>query len=126
IITAPFNGKTIRPDIPVRAITITIGALTNLANTAASPITKAPTILTADPTDSGNRTPASLRISKTNNSTRVSSMAGRGTPCLADIILSNNGVGTISLWNVTNDTYNAGILTERKKHIYLIILFIEA
>jgi len=55
-----FKAGITKPVIAVRATTITIGALTNPAVTAASPMTNAPTILIAEPMGRGILTPASL------------------------------------------------------------------
>ncbi len=50
--------------IPVNATTTTMIGEAIPALMAASPITKAPTMLTAEPTDLGNRSPASRNSSK--------------------------------------------------------------
>ena len=54
---------TTKPATAVMAIAITIGAPTSPADTAASPIISAPTMLIACPTGLGSLTPASRSIS---------------------------------------------------------------
>lgn len=65
---------------PVKATTITIAGETRPALTAASPITKAPTMLTACPTGRGNLTPASRKTSKIISRMKASTTAGKGIP----------------------------------------------
>jgi multidrug efflux pump subunit AcrA (membrane-fusion protein) len=60
--------------------TVTIGAPIRPADTADSPITRAPTILTAWPIGLGSRTPASLNISNAIIIIPASTTAGKGTP----------------------------------------------
>ncbi len=82
--------------IPVIATTITINGDTMPAWTAAWPITRAPTILTAWPTARGSLIPASRRASKVISITSASSTAGKGTPSLAAAMLIRSCVGIIS------------------------------
>ncbi|MNY52912.1 hypothetical protein D3C86_1886290 [compost metagenome] len=86
----------INEEIPVMATTITIGAETSPAWIAAWPITSAPTILTAEPTCLGSRTPASRNASKVTSIIRASSSAGNGISSLDLATRSSRVVGTIS------------------------------
>ncbi|CEY37786.1 Uncharacterised protein [Streptococcus pneumoniae] len=72
---------------------MTKGAEIIPACTAACPITSAPTILTADPTGFGNRTPASLKPSNKNSIISASMTAGNGMPSRAAAILISKFVG---------------------------------
>ncbi len=74
-----------------------------LAETAAWPITNAPTMLNDWPMLEGILVPASLKISKIKSIIRVSNKVGKGTPICDLAILSANGVGIISLWNIIRD-----------------------
>src|SRR5699024_11300815 len=87
---------TVNSAIAVVAIIITIGALTKPASTAACPNTKAPTILTAEPTVLGNLTPDSLIRSNIIVINKASTITGNDTPSLAPAIVINSTVDTIS------------------------------
>ena len=78
------------------AITITIAVENIRAVTPASPMTNAPTMLTAAPIARGIRTPASRTISNTPSMRRASTNVGKGKPSLALAIESRSGVGIIS------------------------------
>jgi len=84
--------------IPVRAVTITTGALTNLASTAACPNTRVPTIFTACPIGAGILVPASRKRSNINSIINRDTVVGTGTPWSEAEKLNNRGVGSISWW----------------------------
>lgn len=96
IAMASEKGVITKDVIAVMATTITIGAPINPAETAASPITRAPTILTACPTTFGKRTPASLSISNMININKASINTGKGVPSCAAAILTNSAGGNNS------------------------------
>ncbi|MNJ62260.1 hypothetical protein D3C77_580950 [compost metagenome] len=79
--------------IPVAATMMTIGADTIPACTAAWPITRAPTMLTAEPIALGRRIPASRSPSKTSSIIIASMIAGNGTPSRAPEMLIRSVVG---------------------------------
>ncbi|MNE75336.1 hypothetical protein D3C80_1714830 [compost metagenome] len=96
IIKGPVSLGLSRVVIPVSPTTITIGALTIRASTAAWPSTSAPTMLTACPMELGILAPASRRISKIVSMSTASTTVGNGTDKRAAAILSSSRVGTIS------------------------------
>ncbi|MNC74918.1 hypothetical protein D3C75_1263570 [compost metagenome] len=77
-------------------------------------------MLTAGPTCWGSRIPASRRPSKINSIIRASMTAGRGTPSLAEAMLTTSGVGTTCRWNVVKATYREGSKSEVCTKVYLI------
>lgn len=83
-------------DMAVMATVITMGAPTKPADTAASPMTNAPTMLTACPIGRGSRRPASRRISNASSSNSASIKAGKGVPSRALAIVSKRVVGISS------------------------------
>lgn len=92
---ALYTGM-LNEQIPVKATTTTIGVETRPAETAASPMTRAPTILMAGPMARGIRSPASRRISKVTSIKKASRKVGKGIPSRAAAMVRSNGVGIIS------------------------------
>ncbi len=90
--------------MPVLATMMTIGAEINPARTAASPITIAPTMLTAEPIARGKRKPASRNPSNMISIINVSKKVGNGMPSLAAEMLIINATGIICGWNVVSAT----------------------
>src|SRR5699024_10643346 len=82
--------------IPVKATTMTTGAETIPADTADSPRTNAPTILTADPICLGSRNSVSRSATKVISIINTSMNTGQGTSSRAVIIFNYNEVGIIS------------------------------
>jgi hypothetical protein len=93
---AMLNLGIVNEAIPVIETTITIGAETIPASTAACPITNAPKILTACPTIFGSLTPASLNASNDISIIKASTKAGKGIASLDEAILNKRLVGIIS------------------------------
>ena len=89
-------GGTIKLAMAVSETTMTIMGAISPADTAVSPITKAPTILMAEPTARGRRTPASRRISKTIIIINASNRAGKGTPSWPAAMAISSSVGISS------------------------------
>lgn len=85
-----------KEEIPVSATTTTIAADTSPALRAASPMTKAPIMLTACPKITGSRIPASLRSSNTISIRIASTTAGKGIWFLCAAMLKIKGVGSSS------------------------------
>ena len=90
--------------IAVTAIIITINGPMIPADTAAFPITRAPTMLTAEPIGLGRRMPASFKISNVMSMISASTSAGKGTLESPAVIEKSSGVGTSSWWNVVMAT----------------------
>lgn len=85
-----------KEEIPVIATTITKTGLTILAETAACPKTKAPTILIVVPIGEGTRKPASLINSKEISKIKISKITGKGTFSLDAKIENSKSVGNTS------------------------------
>ncbi|MNC40325.1 hypothetical protein D3C75_890220 [compost metagenome] len=98
----------VKDAIPVNETTITIGAETIPAWTAACPITSAPRMLTAWPTVLGRRMPASRRASKATSIINASTIAGKGMVSRATAMDKSRLVGSMSWWKVVTATYKAG------------------
>lgn len=111
-----------RADIAVIDTTIIIIGETIPAFTAASPNIKAPTIDRALLLNDGILRSLSLNISKDNIIIRASKNAGNGTFSLWEAKLINKSVGNSSWLNVVIAIYKAGVNTDIKNAIYLIIL----
>ena len=84
-------------EIAVIAIIIINIGETILAETAASPKTRAPTIPTVEPRGEGTLRPASLINSKESSIIRISTKIGKGTFTRDATIEYNNSVGKSSL-----------------------------
>ncbi len=78
------------------ATMITTGAETIPAVTAASPMISAPTMVTAEPTSFGRRSPASRTASKASSISTVSTMVGKGIRSRDDAKVKSCSVGTAS------------------------------
>ena len=91
-----------------KAVMITIGAPIIPASTAACPITRVPTILTAVPTALGILIPDSRINWKITSLIRVSIRTGKGIPSLAAAKVTSRTVGIISWWKVVREIYKAG------------------
>ena len=85
-----------KEEIPVIATTNTKTELTILAETAACPKTKAPTILIVVPKGEGTRKPASLINSKEISKIKISKITGKGTFSLDAKIENSKSVGNTS------------------------------
>ncbi|MPN14032.1 hypothetical protein SDC9_161358 [bioreactor metagenome] len=92
----PSIDGTKKLEVPVIAVIIIIGALINLAETAASPRTRAPTILTVCPIFEGSLLLASIISSNTKSISISSTILGKGTESLEANILTKSGVGNNS------------------------------
>lgn len=79
----------------IETIIIKIG-LTILAETAACPKIKAPTIPSVGPIGEGTLSPASRISSKENSIINISKIIGNGTDCLEATIAKRSSVGIIS------------------------------
>ncbi|MNI98274.1 hypothetical protein D3C73_1570910 [compost metagenome] len=82
--------------IPVIATTMTMGGETSPAEMAACPMTRAPTMLTADPTCLGRRSPASRRASNMISISKASTKTGKGICSLVLAMVRSRLVGIIS------------------------------
>ena len=107
-------------EIAVTAIIIINIGETILADTAASPKTKAPTIPTVEPRGEGTLNPASLISSKDSSIINTSKTIGKGTLTLVATIEYNSSVGTNSLWYIVIAKYSPGNNKVIKKAIPLI------
>ena len=94
--------------IPVIATTIIKIGLTILAETAACPSTKAPTIPIVGPIGEGTRKPASLISSNDISITIISKITGNGTFSLEAKIENRSSVGISSWWKFTIEIYIPG------------------
>ena len=103
----------------VKAIIIKVGPPIKPELTALSPITKAPTILTACPSAFGSLNPASLIISYIKWTSRDSVINENGVVATDDAILFKSCVGNTSGVNVPIATYNPGSKVAIKNDIYL-------
>ena len=77
-VTEPYREGITKELMAVRATIITMGAPISPARTADSPMTNAPTILTACPTALGKRSPASRMTSNRKWINRASTTRGKG------------------------------------------------
>ena len=82
--------------MPVSAVMMITGALTNFASTAACPNTIVPTMVTAWPIGVGIRVPTSLKISNIKSMANKVKVVGKGTFCREAEKLNNKEVGSIS------------------------------
>ena len=85
-----------KPQIAAVATTITAMGETIRASTALWPTMSAPMRLTASPTGSGSRSPASIRSSNAMSIAITSNATENGTSCFAATMLSSSFSGIIS------------------------------
>ena len=118
----PYNDEKIKPQIAVTATIITPNGETIPALTAASPKTKAPTMLIEAPIIAGMRISLSRRISKAIDKIITSATVEKGTPSRCIAKLRSRESGITSALKVIMATYKAGTIIVKIKAVILRIL----